>query len=214
MKLFIFLFFLFFIAFLVSDDCQLQASAIQMNAISTLLKMLEKAKAMDSIFYEKRLDCALIVVSALSSANEDNRKLIADSILLGLIIESMSSLNANLRISACQCARNLSRSVKNLRTNLFDAGIAKPLLKLLHDESLTVQITACATICNMVLDFTPIKKVIVNEGAVPDLVQLASHPDTSLRVNAIWSLKNLLYHSDGEIRGKVISCLSFETIKG
>lgn len=150
----------FLLAFLVSDDNSLQAAAIQMNAVNILLKMLEKAKAMDSIFYEKRLDCALIVASALSSTNEENRKIIVDSRLLPLVIESMSSSSVNLRISACQCARNLSRSVKNLRTNLFDAGIAKPLLKLLHDTNLNVQITACATICNMVLDFTPIKKVI------------------------------------------------------
>lgn len=183
-----------------------------MNAVNILLKMLDKAKAMDSVFYEKRLDCALIVASSLSSTSEENRKHVVESNLLALIVESMSSSNVNLRISACQCARNLSRSVKNLRTNLFDAGIAKPLLKLLHDESLSVQITACATICNMVLDFTPIKKVIVNEGAVPDLVSLVSHSDPTLRVNAIWSLKNLLYHSDSEIRGKVLSCLSFEII--
>lgn len=183
-----------------------------MNAVNILLKMLEKAKAMDSVFYAKKLDCVLIVTAALSSTNEENRKFIADSKLLGLIVESLSSPDVNLRISACQCARNISRSVKNLRTNLFDAGIATPLLKLLHDDSLVVQITACATICNMVLDFTPIKKVIVNDGAVPDLVKLVQHPDTALRINAIWSLKNLLYHSDNEIRTKVMSCLSFDAI--
>lgn len=33
-----------------------------------------------------------------------------------------------------------------------------------------------------------------------------------MKVNAIWSLKNLLYHSDNEIRGKVLAMLSFETI--
>lgn len=132
-----------------------------MNSINILMKMLDKAKAMDSVFYEKRLDCALIVASAFSATSEENRKWVVESKLLTLIVESMSSPNVNLRISACQCARNLSRSVKNLRTNLFDAGISKPLLKLLRDSSLTVQITACATICNMVLDFTPIKKVII-----------------------------------------------------
>jgi len=149
-----------YVAFLVSEDASLQAAAIQMNVINILLKNLERAKSMDSLYYEKRLDCALIVASALSSIYEDNRKQIVESKFLGLIVECMSSENSNLRISACQCARNLSRSVKNLRTNLFDAGIAKPLLKLLNDSSNIVQVTACATICNMVLDFTPIKKVI------------------------------------------------------
>lgn len=55
-------------------------------------------------------------------------------------------------------------------------------------------------------------KVIVSEGGVNELVNLISSSDTALRVNAIWSLKNLLYHSDNEIRGKVLSCISFEIL--
>lgn len=54
--------------------------------------------------------------------------------------------------------------------------------------------------------------MIVNEGGISDLIRLIVHPDIALRINAIWSLKNLLYHSDNEIRGKVLAMLSFETI--
>lgn len=52
----------------------------------------------------------------------------------------------------------------------------------------------------------------MNEGAVSDLVELVTHSDVSLRINAIWSLKNLLYHSDSEIRGKVLALLGFENM--
>jgi hypothetical protein len=44
------------------------------------------------------------------------------------------------------------------------------------------------------------------------LIQLTGHPDTGLRVNAIWALKNLLYHSDAETRNKVLSVLSFDQL--
>ena len=56
--------------------------------------------------------------------------------------------------------------------------------------------------------------MIVNEGGIADLIRLMVHADVSLKINAIWSLKNLLYHSDNDIRGKVLAMLSFETIYG
>lgn len=147
------------IAFLINDDETLQNMMIQMNGLNLLLKMLAKSKEMDSVFYSKRLESVFLVTLELSSTNEEVRKTIVDSKLLQLIIEALSTEDSALKIAACRCVRNLSRSVKNLRTSLFDAGISKPLIRLLLDASTDVQITACATLCNMVLEFTPLKKV-------------------------------------------------------
>lgn len=131
-----------------------------MNVVNATLKMLAKARATDSVYYERVLESALLATSALSATSEECRKSIVESNFLSILVDALGSESTAVKIAACQCARGLSRSVKNLRTNLFDAGISKPLLRLLNDPSIAVQTTACATLCNMVLEFSPLKKVI------------------------------------------------------
>ena len=50
--------------------------------------------------------------------------------MLSHIVSAMSHPSVGVRAAACQCARSLSRSVKNLRTSLVDAGIENPLFQV------------------------------------------------------------------------------------
>jgi hypothetical protein len=54
--------------------------------------------------------------------------------------------------------RALSRSAKGLRTRLADAPVAGPLVELLRSATHpVVQAAAAAALCNLVLDFSPVK---------------------------------------------------------
>ena len=144
---------------------------------------------------------------------EENRRQALDAKILPRIKAALSSAFVGVRAAACQATRSLSRSVKNLRTCLVDSGIAIPLVKLLKDVNLSVQIAASATLCNIVLDFSPMKSIIIENGGLELLVQLViSSTDTSLRLNALWALKNVLFEADSLIKSRVITQLGFETI--
>ncbi len=142
------------------------------------------------------------------------KKQALDCRILPKILTALESSSTKVRAAACQCTRSLSRSVKNLRTHLVDAGIAIPLLRLLADADLVVQIAACATLCNMVLDFSPMKRTVIENGGIEALVnKIVYSSDTNLRLNALWALKNILFQADSDIKTRVLSQLGFGVIK-
>lgn len=69
-----------------------------------------------------------------------------------------------VQAAAADCVRALSRSVKNLRLTLCDAGLAEPLVALLAAAEVDVASSACAALCNLVLDFSDFK---VDHSALP-----------------------------------------------
>jgi armadillo repeat-containing protein 8 len=108
----------------------------------------------------------------------------------------MSSPVPGIRAAACQCTRSLSRSVCILRTNLVDAGIALPLFRLLSDESLEVKIAATGAVCNLMLEFSPMRKAILEQGAMKILCAHTRSEYSQLRLNAVWALKHYCYQPD------------------
>ena len=124
-------------------------------------------------------------LAAIASLKDEYRKEIIENGVVPFVIESLRPSNvvgvssgvpelrreaSNERknlpgnphaviLAACAAARGLSRSVSTLRTSLMDAGLAAPLFVLLQDQEMEIQIAATAVICNLVLEFSPMREV-------------------------------------------------------
>ena len=62
-------------------------------------------------------------------------------------------------IAACHVVRTLGRSLSVTRTSLKDHGVATPIFSLLKQSDVDVQIAACAVVCNMVTETSPMREV-------------------------------------------------------
>mmetsp|Transcript_53933 Transcript_53933/g.89750 ORF Transcript_53933/g.89750 Transcript_53933/m.89750 type:complete len:639 (+) Transcript_53933:58-1974(+) len=195
------------LAHLISDSEDLQKAASESDAIAKLAAFVQ---AETSPFRLK--ETALIALAALCESREESRRQVIDVKVLPAVVTALEHSDAGIRAAACSCARSLSRSVKVLRTSLVDAGIALPLCKLLEDSSTAVQIATAATVCNIVLDFSPMKKIILENGGVSKLVALTHSMDATLRLNCLWALKNLVFHADPPTKETVMRELPFECL--
>ncbi|KAF3283104.1 hypothetical protein TWF970_001093 [Orbilia oligospora] len=128
-------------------------------------------------------------------------------------------------IAATNVVRSLSRSVNVLSTSLIDWHVSEPLFSLLSHRSIQVQIAATAALCNLVMEFSPLRKKLEEQGIVKALGNFVKsdsgnvcaydrHGNSigefdpereSLRLNAIWALKHLVLKQDETV---VLSCLS------
>ena len=123
-------------------------------------------------------EAVLNALAALATFKDEYRRAIIDNGVVSFVIESLkpengtvSSINAvantsvssgnptSVLLAACHVARALSKSVSTLRTSLIDAGLAIPILALLKHHDLEVQVAATTVVCNLILEFSPMREV-------------------------------------------------------
>lgn len=159
------------------DNAESKASASKLGALGLS----------PSAYHVTRMrETVLVALAALASLKDEYRKAIIDNGVVPLVIESLKPFNTpssasdyskthadeasknrkalagnpNIVIlAACGAARGLSRSVSTLRTSLMDAGLAAPLFVLLRNQDTEIQVAATAVICNLVLEFSPMRDV-------------------------------------------------------
>ena len=133
-------------------------------------------------------ETTLVALSALASAKDEYRKAIIENGVISFIIRTLKAddikfvatsntetlndegierkiIHGNCRdaiLAACGTTRALSRSVSTLRTSLMDAGLASPLFVLLRCQDMEIKIAATAVVCNLVLEFSPMREVSIH----------------------------------------------------
>ncbi|KAG0263302.1 hypothetical protein DFQ27_001823 [Actinomortierella ambigua] len=193
------------LAYLIWESEPMQSSVCEINTHTKLAAIISEQDDEDDVYRkpgqkDKLKENSLLALAAISQMKEDCRSKVIDTKVLPHIVAAMTHPSVGVRIAACQCTRSLSRSVKNLRTCLVDAGIEEPLLQLLSDSDPGVLSCATATLCNIVLDFSPMKKMVMERGIVGKLVHMINYGDKIVRQNAVWALKNLVCEAESEIK--------------
>ncbi|KAI0362524.1 ARM repeat-containing protein [Trametes cingulata] len=214
----------FILYHLVSDNrdfCQLAFERNSLAQVANLINSITPTEKFSEFEEDEpesvsRLrEAALTAVAAIALFDTDIRTAVTDELrLIPAIQASLSNRYVGVRYAACQCARALSRAVSVLRTNIVDTGLGLAVFQLFmkQDEDRQVMHAASAVICNILANFSPLRTVLLEQGAVPRLVQLLHSEDKELKLNALWAFKNLLYKADPELKREVMSAIGWSEI--
>ncbi|XP_054818461.1 uncharacterized protein LOC129318002 isoform X2 [Prosopis cineraria] len=193
---------------LIAEMEDLHKLAFEANAIDKFYCHLQK-----SPLNPKRLEGILLALADLCSKLECCRSRFLTLQVLSLVVDALVNDNVNVREAACICLRNSSRSIKNLSAGHFmNEIIVIPLVQLLSDLSTSVQIAALGAISNIVAGITPGKSVFIQCGGIKELVQLTKSMDSSLRLNAVWALRNMVFHAEKTCKEAVFMELTASSI--
>ncbi|KAK3315282.1 armadillo-type protein [Apodospora peruviana] len=107
-------------------------------------------------------------------------------------------------IAACHLMRAFSRSVRDLRTTLEDNGVAMPIFRLLKHPDTEVQLAASGVVCNMTLDFSPMRESLIEAGIIKVLCEYAHSLNPGLRLNSMWALKHLVLSVENSLKKHIL----------
>eukprot|EP00116_Pleurobrachia_bachei_P002645 sb/3462907/ len=168
----------------------------------------------DPVFLPKLRSAAFKAFAALGESQEEIRKCIieGENIITQLKF-GLQDESTEVQVAALSCLHSLSRSVKQLRTNLLDAEVWQPLLQLIRAQDCDLIRTASRTLCNLLLDFSPSKDILLEqEGTVELLSQLVQHPDEEVKLNGLWAMMNITYKANAQLRSKILTHFGIEEI--
>ncbi|EPQ28730.1 uncharacterized protein PFL1_03534 [Pseudozyma flocculosa PF-1] len=187
-------------------------------------------------------EACLSAMAALTFQQDELRRRAVDTCtpsVLSMLVPCLTFPALGVRVAACRLTRALSRSISILRTSLVDAGIAAKLVGLINDEDEdeAVKVEATAAICNLMTDFSPMRKLVMEQGGLDRLVAFAhgrlhgpatsveatSSPDSGacasadaacqdLRLNALWALKNMLWKCEKLAKVEVLDKLGWDFV--
>lgn len=194
------------LAYLAEVDMSLQRLAAISNHLMTSLSDIvncQSAAAKQGAF-----KC----FASLGANDEDIRKKIIETHgLMVHVVNGMNNPEPSVRLAAVRCLHSLSRSVQQLRTTFQDHAVWRPLMQLLNDSPDTELLTVgSSTLCNLLLEFSPAKEPMLDQGAVEMLCNLTKRPEAALRLNGIWALMNMAFQAEQKVKQRILCCLGTE----
>ncbi|KAJ8770935.1 hypothetical protein K2173_022107 [Erythroxylum novogranatense] len=177
---------------LIAEKEDLQKLAFEANALDKLCNHFQKGQ-----LHPKRLQGVLLALADLCSNLETCRSKFLSLQGLKLVADALTHDSVDVRTASCICLRSVTRSIKNLCAGYFmNEKLIIPLIQLLDDSSVSIQVAALGTISNILIDFTTRKSTFIQYGGVKHLAQLSKSMDSVVRLNALWALRNMVFLSD------------------
>ncbi|KAI8114723.1 Armadillo repeat-containing protein 8 [Lucilia cuprina] len=104
--------------------------------------------------------------------------------------------------------------MENLNSwEIQDHTIWEPLLDIINnDPSIELLVVVIATLCNLLLEFSPAKMELINSGIIEKLSNLSDREESSLKLNCIWALMNLAYQCEDNIKTNIINTFGLRRI--
>lgn len=198
----------FALSSLIAGKEDLQKLAFEADVIDKMSKHLRKDP-----LHAKRLQGIFLVLADVCSKLEVCRAKLLSLEVLKLVAEALNHDCPEVQIAACMCLRSVSRSVKNLSSGVFmDELIVVPLIQLLNDASTAVLVAALSALSNVVVEFTTRKSIFLQYGGVKQLVHLSTSMDSTVRLNAVWALKNLIFLAENQFKEGIFQELTPSTL--
>ncbi|CAA2992240.1 armadillo repeat-containing 8 isoform X1 [Olea europaea subsp. europaea] len=138
-------------------------------------------------------DEAPFALSSLIAEKEDLQKIAFDS---------------NIVDKLCNHLEKGSFQAKRLQGIFLALADLCSKLEFCRDRFLSLKIAALGAISNIVVDFTVHKSKFIHCGGVKQLVQLSKSMDSTIRVNAVWALKNLMFLVNSMCKEEILLELS------
>ncbi|XP_074321281.1 uncharacterized protein LOC141657833 [Silene latifolia] len=198
----------FALSSLIGGKEDLQKIAFEADIVDTISQHLRK----DQI-QPKRLQGLFLALADACAKLEACRSRFLSLEVLKKVAETLTHENIDVRVAACVCLRSVSRSIKSLSAGLFmNEVVVIPLIQLMNDVSAAVQVAALSALVNVVVEFTSRKSTFYQYGGVKQLVHLSTSMDGTVRLNAIWALKNLIFLAENQLKDQIFQELTPSTI--
>lgn len=81
---------------------------------------------------------------------------------------------------------------------------------LTHSPGTELLTVGSSTLCNLLLEFSPAKEPILDQGAVEILCNLTKRPEAALRLNGMWALMNMAFQAEQKVKQQILSALGTE----
>ncbi|KAI0029217.1 ARM repeat-containing protein [Vararia minispora EC-137] len=214
----------FLLSFLLTDQLELCQIAFERGTLTKLVALVASITPVDpapgwdedeAAGVSALRESALTALATMAVKDDDIRREATDGLrLLPLLGASLSHRVIGVRYAACQCVRALGRSASVTRTSLVDSGLGNKLYDAFakEDEDRLVTYAALMAVCNLIVEFSPLRQPFLDQGLVKRLSNLMNSGHAELRLNALWALKNLVYKCTSNVKRTVLKEIGWSEI--